>query len=434
MSSILLESAPPQLNAPLIHQLPNGLTIIAEQMPIEAINLSIWLNVGSVVEPNEINGMAHFLEHMVFKGTPKIRCGEFERLVEERGAMTNAATSQDYTQYYITTAPKDFHDLAPLQIDVVMNPLLDQEAFERERPVILEEIRRANDNPRRRMFYRSMEALFDRLPYRRPVLGPSEVIEGLTAQQMREFHNSWYQPSAMTAVAVGNLPATELIDAIAHGFEQAEAHRQQLYPNMGRACEFIPYAPEPSLKEIRRFDYVDESIQQARLVIGWRVPGMQNLHDTYALDVLATILGRGRMARLVRDLREERGIVTSISASNMTFGLQGSFYISAQLPVEQLQTAEQEILQHIRQMQQEPVTEAELSRIRTQVANRYVFGNETPSDRAGLYGFYHSQTGDLVHALNYPAHIQAVDADAIQQATQHYLSPEAYAVVTMRPA
>ena len=215
MSSILLESAPPQLNAPLIHQLPNGLTIIAEQMPIEAINLSIWLNVGSVVEPNEINGMAHFLEHMVFKGTPKIRCGEFERLVEERGAMTNAATSQDYTQYYITTAPKDFHDLAPLQIDVVMNPLLDQEAFERERPVILEEIRRANDNPRRRMFYRSMEALFDRLPYRRPVLGPSEVIEGLTAQQMREFHNSWYQPSAMTAVAVGNLPATELIDAIA---------------------------------------------------------------------------------------------------------------------------------------------------------------------------------------------------------------------------
>ena len=102
------------LNAPTIQTLPNGLTIIAEQMPVEAVNLNIWLNVGSFQEADAINGMAHFLEHMVFKGTPRLAAGEFERLIEERGAVTNAATSQDYTHYYITTAPKDFAALAPL--------------------------------------------------------------------------------------------------------------------------------------------------------------------------------------------------------------------------------------------------------------------------------------------------------------------------------
>jgi len=98
----------PRLNTPTLRRLPNGLTIVAEQMPTEAVNLSLWLNVGSAVEADSINGMAHFLEHMIFKGTDSLKSGEFERLIEQRGAVTNAATSQDYTHYYITTAPKDF--------------------------------------------------------------------------------------------------------------------------------------------------------------------------------------------------------------------------------------------------------------------------------------------------------------------------------------
>lgn len=135
------------LVSPTIRRLPNGLTIIAEQMPLEVVNLSLWLRVGSAVESDAINGMAHFLEHMIFKGTTHLPCGEFERRIEARGAITNAATSQDYTHYYITTAPQDFAALAPLQIQLVMNPRLSAEDFERERPVILEEIRRSDDTP-----------------------------------------------------------------------------------------------------------------------------------------------------------------------------------------------------------------------------------------------------------------------------------------------
>ena len=219
MTSTLLKF--PRLNAPTLHQLSNGLTIIAEQMPVEAVNLSLWVNIGSAIESDAINGMAHFLEHMVFKGTEQLGSGEFERRIEERGAVTNAATSQDYTQYYITTAPKDFAQLAPLQIDVVLNASIPDEAFERERLVVLEEIRRSEDNPRRRTFQRAMQAAFDQLPYRRPVLGPIDVISQLKPSQMRDFHARWYQPSCITAVAVGNLPVEELIQIVADGFGAA---------------------------------------------------------------------------------------------------------------------------------------------------------------------------------------------------------------------
>ena len=148
----MITSLAPRLNAPTVHTLPNGLTIIAEQLPGSAVNLNLWLNVGSVLEDDSINGMAHFLEHMIFKGTPRLASGAFEKAIEERGAVTNAATSQEYTHYYITTAPKDFRDLAPLQLEVVLNASIAEESFAREKLVVLEEIRRAEDNVQRRIF------------------------------------------------------------------------------------------------------------------------------------------------------------------------------------------------------------------------------------------------------------------------------------------
>lgn len=422
------------LTSPVIRRLPNGLTIIAEHMPIDAVNLSIWLNIGSKVESDAINGMAHFLEHMIFKGTPEIRCGEFERLIEERGAITNAATSQDYTHYYITTAPQDFATLAPLQVELVTNPSLQDDHFDRERPVILEEIRRAEDSPRRRTFYRSMEMNFESLPYRRPVLGPVEVVAGLTAEQMRAFHQTWYQPQNMTAVAVGNLPVEELVQVVEESFEQALARSNRDHYDPNLMLQIPSAQPETPFSNIHRADYIDEALQQARLVMGWRVPGMCDLEQTYPLDVVASILSRGRTARLIDDLLERRQLVDSISASNMTFGHQGVFYISAQVPVDGLAAAEAAILEHIQRLHTEPITAAELQRVQTQVANRHIFGSETPSDRAGLYGYYQAMTGDIRHALDYPEQIKQVTAEEVRIAAQRYLPLQAYGVVTLKPA
>ncbi|NEP01518.1 MAG: insulinase family protein [Symploca sp. SIO2E9] len=430
MTSTLL--ATPPLNAPTIEKLPSGLTIVVEQMPVEAVNLNLWISVGSTVESDKINGMAHFLEHMVFKGTPRLKSGEFERLIEERGAVTNAATSQDYTHYYITTAPQDFAQLAPLQLDVVLNPSIPDHAFERERLVVLEEIRRSQDNPSRRMFRRAIEMAFEHLPYRRQVLGSTQVIEQLQPQQMRDFHAHWYQPSSMTAVAVGNLPVDNLIEIVAEGLTKVQPNILDNSPSNSQHQKLLE--PEPVFREIVRQEYVDEALQQARLIMVWRVPGMRDLEQTYALDILAGILGRGRTSRLVRNLREERQLVNSIGASNITQQVQGLFYISAQLNVENLAQVEEAITQHIRQLHKELVSEIEIARMRTKVANRFIFGNERPSDRTSLYGYYHSQLGDLTPALNYPARIQSLDAIDLQRAAVEYLSPDGYGIVIIKPA
>jgi zinc protease len=431
MTSTLIESASPLLNAPTVHRLPNGLTIVAEQMPVDAVNLNIWLGVGSAVESDSINGMAHFLEHMIFKGTDRLKSGEFERLIEQRGAVTNAATSQDYTHYYITTAPQDFAALAPHQIEVLLNAAIPDAAFERERLVVLEEIRRSEDNARRRTFYRSMEAGFERLPYRRPVLGPAAVVENLTPQQMRDFHTTWYRPQSMTAVAVGNLPVNQLIDIVAEGFENSYQSEQRSIANY--TPEVPDSTPEAAFTTITRDEYTDPTLQQARLVMMWRVPGMTDLSQTYALDVLSSVLARGRTARLIKELREERRLVTSLSVSNMTYISQGLFYISAQLPTENLAVVEAAIAQQMRALQTELVTAQEIRRVGTLVANRFIFGNETPGDRAGLYGYYQAIMGDLQPAFNYPALIQSVTAETVQAAVQQHLSPDAYRVVIMKP-
>jgi predicted Zn-dependent peptidase len=414
-----------------MHRLPNGLTIVAEQIPVEAVSLNIWLNVGSAVESDAINGMAHFLEHMIFKGTQHLASGEFERRIEERGAITNAATSQDYTHYYITTAPQDFAALAPLQIDVLLNALIPEDGFERERQVVLEEIRRSQDNPRRRTFQASTELTFDRLPYRRQVLGPTSVIENLTAQQMRDFHRTWYQPQQMTVAVVGNLPVDELIQIVTEGVEQASAaSKTATVPPQPLVAPLVPEAP---FSTIARQDLSDANLQQARLVMTWRVPGLTDLEQTYALDVLATVLGHGRTSRLFQDLREQRGLVSSISVSNMTYQHQGVFYISAQLPAAHLEAVEAAIIEHLQRLQTTPVTEAEIERVRTRVANQFIFGNETPSDRSGLYGYYHALLGDVTAAIRYPEQIQALSAEDLQAAAQRYLSLDAYAVVAIRP-
>ncbi len=434
MSPSLFAPALPPIDTvrtgPLIRRLDCGALAIVEQMPIEAVNLSLWVNAGSAVEPDPINGMAHFLEHMVFKGSDRLALGEFERRIEACGAVTNAATSQDYTQFYLTAAPQDFAALAPLQFDVALRPQLPDAEFARERHVVLEEIRRSYDNPRRRTFQAVMDLAFETLPYRRPVLGPAEVIANLDVQQMRDFHAAHYRPQSVTAVAVGNLPPEQLFATLEVGFANAWA-AGATEPAGAAMPAMIPEVP---FDRINRCDIVDPSLQQARLVMLWRVPGLQDLRETYPLDVLAAILGHGRTSRLVRDLREERRLVSKISATNLTYRAQGTFYLAAHCEPEQLAEVESLLVAHMEQIWAQPVSEAEVDRVRTRVANGFVFGNETPANRAGLYGYYQTLVGNLDAALRYPDAVRCLTPDDLQRAAQQYLNPAAYSLVTLRPA
>jgi zinc protease len=413
-----------QLSAPTQHILPNGIKIIAEQIPVDAVNLSIWVDVGSAVESDDINGMAHFLEHMVFKGSDRLALGEFEQAIESHGGNTNAATSQDYTHFYINVAPKDFAKLAPLQLDVVLKASIPDEEFQRERHVVLEEIRRSEDNPDRRIYRHISELVYEQLPYRRAVLGPVEVIENVTSEQMRSFHRKWYAPQNMTIAVVGNLPVSEMVSVIANYFEgDAIADKPQSKT----------FTPEKPFTEIVRREVTDTSLKQARLSMTWRVSGLTELSETYPLSILANILGSGRTSRMVQDLRENRRIVDRISVSNSAMRWQGNFQVFAKLNVEDVAIVEEAIREHIRQLHEVPVTDEELAKIRTQVSNRFIFGNESPKERAGIYGYYDRIVGSLEPALNYPDLIKSITKEDIQAAVRKYLNPDAYGILIVKP-
>ncbi|MCM1984748.1 M16 family metallopeptidase [Lyngbya confervoides] len=411
---------------PTRYQTASGLTIIAEQTPTEAVNFSLWIRAGSAVESKGQNGMAHFLEHMIFKGTPNLAPGEFERQVEARGGVMNALTSQDYTCFYCTVAPSDFAAIAPLQIELVLKAQIPETEFERERQVVLEEIRRAEDNPRHRIFSQTLAAAFPKSPYGRPILGPAPVIQSLTPEAMRQHHRTHYHAANLTAVVVGNLPPETLIERVKAGFAP---HLKPTPP----PAHLPPWPEEVAITRAEEVQIYDRRLTQARLIMLWHVPGLSQLESTYALDVLARILAHGRTSRLIQSLREQRGLVSSLSARNYTQAHQGLFLISAHLQVEHIPAVRDEILRQIQDLQTQPVPASQLQQIQRQVANQFIFANEAPASRAGLYGYSEAIAQNLQAGLNYPHRIRALSPEDIQQATQTYLGPRNYRLVTFTP-
>ena len=311
-----------------------------------------------------------------------------------------------------------------MQLDLVLKASIPDEEFQRERHVVLEEIRRSEDNADRRIYRHISEMVYENLPYRRNVLGPVEVISEVTSEQMRSFHRKWYAPQNMTVSVVGNLPVTEMIGVIADYF-QGEA-----IADKPAAHTFIPEKPFGAI--VRR-EVVDSSLKQARLSMTWRVAGLNELSETYPLSILANILGGGRTARMVQDLRENRRIVDRISVSNSAMRWQGTFQVFAKLNVEDVALVEQAIRAHIQALHDTFVTDDELAKIRIQVSNRFIFGNESPKERAGIYGYYDRIVGSLEPALNYPDLIKSITKEDIQSAVRKYLNPDAYGILIVKP-
>jgi zinc protease len=410
------------LQPPTVQVLANGATVIAQRLPGATVNFSLWMGCGSQHETDAHNGMAHFLEHMIFQGNERIPQGQFEQRVERVGGITNAATSQEYTQFFVTTAPQDFPEVAPLLVDLVLAPGLAAAAFHRERQVVLEEIRRAQDVPQRRLMQRVMALAFAGLPYARPVLGSAAVVSQLTPESMRAFHQQWYGPERLTAVVVGDLAVEQLLEVVV----PCLALRQGGDP--APSCPF----PDPVCTLVHEEELVDE-VQQARLVLSWRVPGLTDFRTVCALDALAMILGQGRTARLVWELRHERGWVTGITVQNMSFVHHGLFWIGMQAPLERLSAVRAVIGEHLARLHQEPIGATELDHLRRRVTSRFIFASETPAERAGLYGYYQTVLGDISPGLGYPGTVASLSAGFLQQVARTYLTPDRMGQVVMRP-
>lgn len=396
--------------------------------------------------------MAHFLEHMIFKGTERLPPGFFDYVIESRGGMANAATSHDYAHYFITTAAGHLQDTLPYLAELLLHASIPEEEFVRERDVVLEEIHQAYDNPDWIAFQALSESIYQRHPYGRPILGTEDVLLSLTPEEMRRFHRSHYQPDNMTIVVVGDVTEAEVWDLINQNFRS--------FPDP-LDCPHPEIEAEPPITEIRRQELRLPRLEQARLMMAWVGPGADSpgpfpdtcspfwngffqeacpaapmkgrpLRDAYGLDLLSVLLTEGRSSRLVRELREERQLVQAVGTQ---FSLQRDsslFTLSAWLDPQHLERVEALICDRLSELMAAPITEAELARCKRLLCNDYAFSTETPSQLAGLYGYYHT-IAHVEMATVYPDWIQSIQVEELRDLGSQYLSPYHYAATVLKP-
>lgn len=407
-----------------IFRLSNGLTVIHQHLPATpVVVVDVWVRAGAIAEPDEWSGMAHFLEHMIFKGTAAMPPGAFDSLVENSGGISNAATSHDYAHFFLTTAAQYLEDTLPPLADLLLHPAIPEEEFIREREVVLEEIRACHDNPDWLGFQALSESIYQVHPYGRSILGTEEHLMRRSPDQMRAFHSRHYQPENMTIVVVGGVEQETALNLVNQSFAN--------FPHPAECPKWAVEA-EPPITEIRRQELYLPRLEQARLLMAWIGPGVEQLRDAYGLELISALLADGRSSRLVRELREELRLVQDVSSS---FSLQRDsslFTISAYLDLQHLEQVEELICDRLCQLQSEPISEKELSRCQRLLCNDYIFSTEAAGQLTGLYGYYHTiATADI--AVTYPQQIQRLKPLDVMHLAQQYLSPHHYAVTVLKP-
>jgi predicted Zn-dependent peptidase len=405
-------------------RLDNGLTLIHQEIPTTPVVVAdVWVRAGAAREPEAWFGMAHFLEHMIFKGTAKLAPGAFDRKIENRGGVSNAATSYDYAHYYVTTAASYLRDTLPHLAELLVNAAIPEDEFLRERDVVLEEIRSCNDDPDWLGFQSLIKNVYQNHPYGRSVMGTEMELMQQSPEDMRCFHRAHYQPENMTVVVVG-------------GIDQETAYEivKQSFANFAEpvACPQLIKATQPVIQGIQRQELCLPRLEQARLLMAWTAPGVDQLRTAYGLDVLSVFLTEGRISRLVRDLREEKQLVQGV-CSNFSLQRESSlFTITAWLEPENIEKVEYLIRTHLHDLQTEGIREQELTRMRRLLCNEYAFSTETPNQLTGLYGYYNTIAQAEV-AVTYPQQIQSFTTQELQQLAKQYLSLQDYAVTILRP-
>lgn len=407
--------------SPIRHVLPNGVRVVVEEhRPSAVVAVQLWVEAGARDErPSEL-GVAHLLEHMLLKGTPTRPRGFIEREVEGVGGRMNAGTSLDYTYYRVLLpAPRALAGIEMLA-DLSVNASLDATELERERQVVLEEMRLGEDTPRRLLARRLYEALFNGHPYGRPVIGRPELIRDFTREQLLGFYRRHYVPEAFTLVVVGAVRPAEVLEVAGRTFGQL--------PRSGRSRLPVPVVVDPS------FRHLDETRPGAHayLAVGWLAPRLDHA-ETPAVDLLVSILGQGRSSRLTRRLREQLGLANWISASYAALEASGAVTLAAQVDAANLERTEAEILNQIRRLRGEGVLESERRRALTAAEARREFQRETVEGRANLLG--HAETvWRIEDELAWDDRLRAVTSEQIRAAARRYPDPERYARVVFLPA
>ena len=278
-------------------KLKNGLTVLFEKRELPVVTNSVSVKFGSEYEPMALKGVSHFIEHLVFKGTKKRNVKQISDEIEKKGGILNAFTSEEITSYWNKLPSRHFRIGIDLASDLALNPLFKKEDLERERKVILEEIKMYHDNPQSYVFEKIKELLYKK-PFGMPIAGTLKTMAKVSRNQVLQTFNSVYSPNNMFLTVIGKASFQEICEL-----------GEKIFPIGNKAVrERTPVIKNQSLIERRK------GVDQANLVLGFHVPNLTD-KKRYDVEIFDVILGKGMSSRLFQEVREKRGLAYAIKGN-----------------------------------------------------------------------------------------------------------------------
>ena len=427
-AALALAAAAAQAN-PYEKTLANGLRVIVQEdrRAPTAVHM-VWYRAGSMDEVDGTSGVAHVLEHMMFKGTKALKPGEFNKRVAAAGGRDNAFTSLDYTAYFQQVPAKRLGEMMALEADRMANLVLDAKEFGQEIKVVMEERRlRTEDNPQALVYEKQMAAAFQAHPYRRPIIGWMNDLENMTAADDRDWYRRWYAPNNAYVVVVGDVNKDEV-------FRLAEKHYGRI---PGRALPGRKPQNEPPQAGIKRL-VVKAPAQLPYLSMAWKAPALrdlQNEREPFALEMLAGVLDGHDAARLARNLVRGAKIAVSANAGYDATVRGEALFVVSGTPAEGRTVAELEsaLRTEIARVANEGVGAQELERVRTQLIAAQVYKRDSMMaqameiGRTEATGFHWRDIDTLLEK------IRSVTAEEVQAVARKYFKDDMLTVAVLDP-
>jgi len=404
-----------------IRDMKNGAKLIVKpREDTSAVALHVWFKVGSVYEKYYEKGMAHFLEHMLFNGSEKYPYGGIDEVVEGLGGNINAGTSKDFTYYHVEIAAPYWREALEALYQLTLKATLQEEMVEKEKPIVLEELRRGKDNPSTVLWETFEKTAYKVSPYRFPVIGFEETISKFTREMLLDFYRNFYQPKNMAVVVVGRVDPKEVEEEVLKTFGKEE----------GRAVPKVDVPPEPELTQTRFEKLEDPRVEKAYWIIGWRVPEIGK-PEHYGLVVFDELLGSGRISLLYRELRE-KGLVYSFSAGDLGRKRDNMYIISATFDPQRYEEVKGKVFELLEQLYRN-LSEEEVERAKERILGSRIFEEEKVEGDAYNIGYSYTVVGDLDFYRYFEKNLRKVRKLDLMRVYERYFQNKNYVEVLMLP-
>lgn len=409
--------------------LANGMKVIVKEdrRAPSAVHM-VWYRTGSMDEPEGVSGVAHVLEHMMFKGTRKVGPGEFNKRVAAVGGRDNAFTSKDYTAYFQQVPPQRLGEMMALEADRMVNLRITDAEFKRELEVVKEERRlRTDDQPRALVYEQLMATAFQAHPYRRPVIGWMTDLDAMQAQDTRDWYRNWYAPNNAYLVVVGDVDHQAV-------FRLARAHYGKL---PARALPARRISDEPAQRGPRHA-VVKAPAELPYLALAWHVPALRDPaadRDAYALQVLASVLDGYDGARLTRRLVRDSRIAVSAGAGYDGSGRGPSlFYLDGvPAPGQSIDALEAALRAELQRIRDEGISDTELARVKAQAIAAKVYKRDSLMGQAMEIGFLEAAGLSWRDSERLLDGLRAVTADDVRAVAQRYFADDQLNIARLDP-